>query len=54
MVDTIVAVLMGCFRFRQFTESRWLTIGTSTRIVVVAVLLGMDALYEHLKKDWWG
>lgn len=54
LVESICALLLGCFRFRKFTESRWLTIGTSTRILTLAIILGLDSLVSHIKKDvWW-
>ena len=51
LVDSICAVLVGCYRFRRFTESRWLTIGTSTRVLTLAVLLGLDGLVEYIQKE---
>ena len=53
-MESIGALLLGCFRFRKFTESRWLTIGTSTRILTLAIILGLDSLVHHIKQDlWW-
>ena len=51
VLQTICAVLIACYRFRKFTESRWLTIGASTRVLTVAVLMGLDSLVEYIKKD---
>jgi len=42
LVETLATVLTVCWRFRSFTESRWLTVGTSCRTVAVAALLGLD------------
>ena len=54
LIEAIVTGSLGCFRLRRFTESRWLTIGTSTRVLTVSVLLGLDGLFDYLKKDWGG
>ena len=51
VIQTICAVLTACYRFRKFTESRWLTIGASTRVLTTAVLFGLDSLVEYIKKD---
>ena len=51
IVETTVAAIMGCFRFRRFTESRWLTVGTSARVLAVSILMGLDGLFDYLKKD---
>ena len=51
LVQSISTVLLSCWRFQKFTESRWLTVGASTRVLVRAVLLGLDDMYRHLTKD---
>ena len=51
-MELVCGVLLGCWRFQKFTESRWLTIGTSTRVLVRAVLLGLDGMYKHLQQDF--
>ena len=51
LIQSISTVLLSCWRFQKFTESRWLTVGASTRVLVRAVLLGLDDLYRHLTKD---
>ena len=51
LVQTLATVLTECWRFRPFTESRWLTVGTSCRTMIVAVLLGLDDFWQYLKED---
>lgn len=49
LIETICSALTAAWRFRKWTESRWLTIGSSTRVLVTAVLLGLDSFYQYLK-----
>ena len=51
-MQTLSSVLAALWRFRQFTESRWLTVGTSCRTMVIAVLSGLDSFWKHLKEDF--
>ena len=48
LVETVASVLLSVWRFEKFTESRWLTAGSSTRVLVRAVLIGLDSLYQHM------
>ena len=50
LVETVTSVLLAVWRFEKFTESRWLTVGSSTRVLVRGVLLGLDAFYQHLQQ----
>ena len=52
LVDVISSAFLATWRFRKFTESRWLTVGASTRILTRAVLLGLDNLFQFLKEDF--
>ena len=55
LLETLATVLIAGWKFRQFSESRWLTVGTSCRVLVLAQLQGMDSFYEHLRQDsGWG
>ena len=36
----------------MFTVSRWLTVGTATRVLARAALLGLDGFYQQLQKDY--
>lgn len=51
LLETISATLLAIWRFQKFTESRWLTVGSATRVLVRAVLLGLDGFYQFLQKD---
>ena len=51
VVGTICACLLSAWRFRKWTESRWLTVGTSSRIVVAGLLLGLPDLVAHICAD---
>ena len=53
-MESICAIMLGCFHFRKFTESRWLTLGSSTRVLTLAALLGLDGLTEYIRKDTLG
>ena len=51
LVEVIATILLACWRFRKWTESRWLTVGTCNRVLVVAVLQGLDGFMQYLAKD---
>ena len=50
LLETLAATVTAAWRFRQFTESRWLTVGTSCRAMVLGVLTGLDSFFAHLKE----
>ena len=49
--ECIEAALMSVWRFIKFTESRWLTVGTSLRKITAAILCGIDSLVGEIYKD---
>ena len=51
-MQTIMSCLLGAWRFRKFTESRWLTIGTSCRTLVCGVVYGLYGLVARIQKDF--
>ena len=51
LVSAIVACLLKTWQFRKFTESRWLTVGTSCRVLSAAILTGIDDLYRTIMED---
>ena len=51
LVEKVSFVLMSVMKFRRFTESRWLTLGESSRTLLCALLLGLDGLVELTRKD---
>ena len=44
----VESTLMGCWSIRKFTESRWHTVGTSARGVVVGLMSGLPGLVDYL------
>ena len=51
VVSLVVAALMRVWQFREWTDSRWLTIGPSSRTMVAALLLGLEGLVEWVLKQ---
>lgn len=51
LMGKISGALLALWEFRQFTSSRWATIGTSCRGVVAALLSGFDDLVKTVRKD---
>ena len=49
--EAVASSLMAAWRFRPFTESRWLSIGCSSRTLVAALLTGIDGLVRMIKQD---
>ena len=45
---------MSSWKFVKFTESRWLTVGTSARTIVVALLTGLPNLVDELLENAGG
>ena len=43
--------MMGVLRFKTFSSSRWVTVGTSCRCLVSALLLGLDSLVDRVRAD---
>ena len=52
-VQVVMGCLLGSWRFRKFTESRWLTIGTSCRTLIMGVLYGLDGLVQCIQQERW-
>ena len=63
LTETVVATLMSLWKFRKFTESRWLTIGSSCRVMVAGLLTGLDDFVGFIQREcsshvvitqqWW-
>ena len=51
VVDCVCSALTATWRFVKFTLSRWLTVGTSARTVVAAMLTGLPSLVDFIVKD---
>jgi hypothetical protein len=51
LVEELSAVLLGIWHFKQFTTSRWVTVGCSCRSLLGALLTGFDALVEMIRAN---
>ena len=49
--EKVTGLLLTVFRFKKFTDSRWCTLGDSSRTLVASLSLGLDALIELIRKD---
>ena len=49
--QAVASALMGVWHFKSFSESRWLTVGTSCRTMVAAFLTGICSLVQLVKKE---
>lgn len=50
--DTALVVrtaIMGVMKYKKWSESRWVTIGTNCRAVVASLLLGMPSLIHYIR-----
>ena len=50
-VGLVAHMFSYIMRFRKFTETRWLTIGTSSRAVLRASVVGLRNLLQHASDD---
>ena len=57
VVTTVVDTLGALWRFRKWTESRWLTVGASARVFIAGVLTGAGNLVQEIcdrgRGDWY-
>lgn len=51
LIDAITSNMLAAFRFRKFSESRWLTVGESSRTLVAGLLLGLRESVEEVRND---
>ena len=51
LIGIITTCLKSAWKFVKFTESRFLTVGVSSRSIVVALLLGMDNFVAFIQAD---
>lgn len=51
VVQRVVSLLTYAFRFRRFSDSRWLTIGATSRSVCLGVAVGLDGLVADVRAD---
>ena len=43
--------MLGVFRFRKFTESRWVTVGEACRRLIASQMVGLPGLVDLIRKD---
>ena len=58
LIEQISSLLLSVFRFKQFTDSRWVTIGNCCRSVVASLSLGLQGLVSLIRNgthasDWY-
>ena len=51
LVEKLSGCMLAIWEFRQFTASRWATVGTSCRGVVAAILTGFSDLVQTIRGD---
>ena len=49
-VDELLASLMGVWSFVSFSESRWLSVGASSRAVIASLLTGTESLVRYCRQ----
>jgi hypothetical protein len=49
LVEKLAGCLIGAFRFRKFTDSRWVSMGDSCRSLAVSCYLGLQALVGSIR-----
>lgn len=57
LMEDLAAVVLYLFRFRKFTESRWTTLGDSSRCLLCALAVGLEHFVDFVRKipgvsDW--
>ena len=48
IVGRLNRVLLGVWRFVKFTTSRWLTVDTSSRVLVAGMLTGLEDFVQYI------
>ena len=51
LIDLVTSALLSTWRFRKWSTSRWLTVGTSSRVLVAALLTGIEDLVDFIAQD---
>ena len=51
VVQKVSACMLGVFRFRPFTTSRWITVGDSSRSLVASLCLGLQGLVHMIRQS---
>jgi hypothetical protein len=51
IAERIAPAMLAVFRFKQFTNSRWITIGDSCRSLMASMALGLQGLVEFIRSE---
>ena len=51
LAEKVSSVLLHVWRFKKYTDSRWVTIGESCRTVLIALLTGIDSLISRIRSN---
>ena len=51
VVGSVVGALLGCWRIQKFTESRWHTVGTSSRGLAIGLVTGLSDLVDYILQE---
>lgn len=51
LVEKVSFALFGLWAFKQFTDSRWITVGLSCRGMLCGLLTGLDSLVTYIRKN---
>ena len=51
LMEKLSGALLSAWEFKLFTESRWMTIGLSSRIMVASILLGLKSLVSYIRRE---
>jgi hypothetical protein len=49
--ERIATAMLAVFRFKQFTDSRWITVGDSCRSLMASLALGLQGLVEFIRAE---
>ena len=50
-MEEISGALLGVLHFQKFSDSRWVSVGTSCRALAAGMLTGLPSLIEHIRED---
>jgi hypothetical protein len=49
VLDMIAGVLMSIWKYVEWSDSRWVGMGMSSRALVASMITGIDSLFEHIR-----
>jgi hypothetical protein len=51
LIERVSSALLHLFRFQKFTDSRWLTVGSSCRTIMASLCVGLHRLVATVRND---